>query len=171
MRPGICLGCRGPRRFPPLPSLPQGPTCVWLDGGAAAGHIPRSQRTPRLAGKPSRRSEGTQAVRREKSTVEPERKGISSVSTVGSQFPPKPYNVHKLPARRSCAVLPEASSASESGNFFVIWRVLPVGLTAVCGVFAMCAVGQPHSSIRPGLGVDFRFGGPVAAALAEMGCS
>jgi hypothetical protein len=95
MRPGICLGCRGPRRFPPLPSLPQGPTCVWLGGGAAAGRIPRSQRTPRLAGKPSRRSEGTQAGRREKSTVGPERKGISSDSTVGSQFPPMPYNVSR----------------------------------------------------------------------------
>jgi len=99
MRPGICLGCRGPRRFPPLPGLPQGPTCVWLGGGAAAGRIPRSQRTPRVAGKPSRRIEGTQAGRRAKATVEPERNGISSDSTVGSQFPPMPYNVQGPPNR------------------------------------------------------------------------
>jgi hypothetical protein len=29
------------------------------------------------------------------------------------------YTVQALPARRSCAVLTEASSASESGNFIV----------------------------------------------------
>ena len=92
MSPGICLGCRGPRRFPLLPSLPHGLTCGWLGSGAAAGRIPCGHRTPHVAGKPSRRIEGTQAGRRAKATVEPERSGISSDSTVGSQFPPMPYN-------------------------------------------------------------------------------
>ena len=35
------------------------------------------------------------------------------------------HNVQKLPARRSCAVLTEATEGSESGNFFVIRCRLP----------------------------------------------
>ena len=120
MSPGICLGCRGPRRFPLLPSLPHGLTCGWLGSGAAAGRIPCGHRTPHVAGKPSRRIEGTQAGRRAKATAESERSGIISDFTVGSQFPPMPYDVQALPARRSCAVLSGANGVSESGNAFVI---------------------------------------------------
>ena len=133
MRPGICLGCRGPRRFPPLPGLPQGPTCVWLGGGAAAGRIPRSQRTPRVAGKPSRRIEGTQAGRRAKATVEPERSGISSDSTVGSQFPPMPYNVPEVAEPASIVRFPGPVSVlieTELSDSACSW---PVGSKAAAG--------------------------------------